>query len=268
MLGLPDRTRACLFDLDGVLTRTAEVHLTAWRETFDEYLRDRHDAAAGAGRSFSDDDYRRYVDGRARLDGVRGFLASRGIELPEGGDADGPDVLSVHGLGRRKQQRFLDALERDGVAVYEGSVRYVRAARDAGLRLAVVTASANAGEVLRAAGLDELLPVRVDGVVAAEERLAGKPAPDTFLSAARLLDVAPADAAVFEDARSGVRAARTGGFGWVVGVDRVGNPHADADAPTDTGAPAGLDADGHAAELRRCGADVVVRDLAELLGSA
>lgn len=259
MLGLPDRTRACLFDLDGVLTRTAEVHLTAWRQTFDEYL---HATCGERSRSFSDDDYRRFVDGRARLDGVRGFLASRGIELPEGDEGDGPDATTVHGLGRRKQQRFLEALQRDGVTVYEGSVRYVRAARDAGLRTAVVTASANAVEVLRAAGLDELLPVRVDGVVAAEERLAGKPAPDTFLCAARLLDVAPGEAAVFEDAQSGVRAARTGGFGWVVGVDRVG-----AGAPThgNDGHHAGSHAGGHAAELRRCGADVVVGDLAELL---
>jgi HAD superfamily hydrolase (TIGR01509 family) len=183
------------------------------------------------------------VDGKPRYDGVRSFLAARGIELPEGSPEDPPEAETVHGLGNRKNELVLAMIERDGVQVYDGSLRYVRAVRAAGLGRAVVTSSANAGDVLAAAGIEDLFDVRIDGVVAARERLSGKPAPDTFLAAARALDVPPAGAAVFEDALAGVEAGRAGGFGLVVGVDRVGQAEA----------------------LREHGADVVVADLAELL---
>jgi beta-phosphoglucomutase family hydrolase len=244
MLGLPNAIRACLFDLDGVLTQTAKIHAAAWKEMFDAFLRER---AAQTGESFEPfdpvADYDEYVDGKPRYDGVRSFLAARGIALPEGTPQDPPDAVTVHGLGNRKNELVLAMIERQGVEVYEGSVRYVRAVRDAGLGRAVVTSSANADEVLAAAGIDDLFDVRIDGVVAAREHLEGKPAPDTFLAAARALEVAPDRAAVFEDALAGVAAGRAGRFGLVVGVDRVGQ----------------------ADELREHGADVVVGDLSELL---
>jgi len=244
MLGLPNAIRACLFDLDGVLTQTAKIHAAAWKEMFDAFLRER---AAQTGESFEPfepvADYDEYVDGKPRYDGVRSFLAARGIALPEGTPDDPPDAATVHGLGNRKNELVLAMIERQGVEVYEGSVRYVRAVRDAGLGRAVVTSSANADEVLAAAGIDDLFDVRIDGVVAAREHLEGKPAPDTFLAAARALEVAPDRAAVFEDALAGVAAGRAGRFGLVVGVDRVGQ----------------------ADELREHGADVVVGDVSELL---
>lgn len=243
MLGLPDSVTACLFDLDGVLTKTAKVHNAAWKETFDEFLRG---WAERNGRPFvpfdSQHDYNSYVDGRPRADGVRTFLASRGIVLPEGAPADPPQAETVHGLGNRKNVALLDVLRTRGVEVYEGSVAYLRAARDAGLRRAVVSASANCQEVLLAAGIDDLLEERVDGLVARAEQLRGKPHPDTFLYAAARLGVTPAQAAVFEDALAGVQAGREGGFGVVVGVDRVGQ----ADA------------------LAANGASIVVKDLSEL----
>lgn len=244
MLGLPNAIRACLFDLDGVLTQTAKIHAAAWKEMFDAFLRER---AAQTGESFEPfdpvADYDEYVDGKPRYDGVRSFLAARGIALPEGTPDDPPDAATVHGLGNRKNELVLAMIERQGVQVYEGSVRYVRAVRDAGLGRAVVTSSANADEVLAAAGIDDLFEVRIDGVVAAREHLEGKPAPDTFLAAARALEVARDRAAVFEDALAGVAAGRAGRFGLVVGVDRVGQ----------------------ADELLKHGADVVVSDLSELL---
>ena len=244
MLGLPNAIRACLFDLDGVLTQTAKVHAAAWKEMFDAFLRKR---AAQTGESFEPfdpvADYDEYVDGKPRYDGVRSFLTARGIALPEGTPDDPPDAVTVHGLGNRKNELVLAMIERQGVEVYEGSVRYVRAVRDAGLGRAVVTSSANADEVLAAAGIDDLFEVRIDGVVAAREHLEGKPAPDTFLAAARALTIAPDRAAVFEDALAGVAAGRAGRFGLVVGVDRVGQ----------------------ADELLKHGADVVVGDLSELL---
>ena len=244
MLGLPPEVTACLFDLDGVLTETATVHNAAWAEVFDEYLRER---AARTGERFvpfdPDRDYYSYVDGRPRADGVRTFLASRGIVLPDGSPDDPPEAETVHGLGNRKNAVVLRLIRDRGVRAYPGSVAYVRAARDAGLRRAVVSASANCAEVLAAAGIADLLEVRVDGLVAAAEGLRGKPYPDTFLAAARRLGLAPGQAAVFEDAIAGVQAGHAGGFGYVVGVDRAG--HADA--------------------LRAHGADIVVRDLAELL---
>jgi beta-phosphoglucomutase family hydrolase len=244
VLGLPDQVTAFLFDLDGVLTRTAVVHDAAWAQVFDDFLRSRASETGTAFVPFDrDEDYNRYVDGRPRADGVRTFLASRGITLPEGSPDDPPTALTVHGLGNRKNVVLLDVIHREGVQAYEGSVRYLHAARDAGLRRAVVSASANCADVLRAAGITDLLEVRVDGVVAAAEGLRGKPEPDTFLAAARLLGVEPERAAVFEDAVAGVQAGRAGGFGAVIGVDRVD----------------------HADELRAGGASIVVKDLSELL---
>ena len=244
MLGLPDGTRGCLFDLDGVLTKTAKVHDAAWKEMFDGFLRDR---AARTGQPFvpfdAVKDYDEYVDGKPRADGTRSFLASRGIELPEGGEDDPPDAQTVYGLSNRKNQIVLQRIHADGVEAYEGSVRYVWAARDAGLRRAVVSSSANAHDVLVAAGIEDLFEARIDGIVAEQEHLRGKPAPDTFLAGARALGLDPAEAVVYEDALAGVAAGRAGRFGYVVGVDRAGQ----ADA------------------LREHGADVVVADLAELL---
>lgn len=244
VLGLPPHVTACLFDLDGVLTQTALVHNAAWKLTFDAFLRtwsQRH------GQPFvpfdPGADYHQYVDGRQRADGVRTFLASRGITLPEGTPDDGPDAETVNGIGNRKNILVLQKIQEGAVQVYPGSVDYLHAAQAAGLRRAVVSASANCADVLRAAGIAELLEVRVDGVTAREQNLPGKPAPDTFLAGAKLLGVAPEQCAVFEDALAGVAAGKAGGFGIVIGVDRVGQ----ADA------------------LLAHGADIVVQDLAELL---
>ena len=244
MLGLPDQIRACLFDMDGVLTMTAAVHAAAWKQAFDGLLQDwAHDHGGGGVAFDAHDDYDRYVDGRTRADGIRAFLASRHITLPEGDPGDPPDARSVAGLGNRKNALVLARIRHDGVAAYEGSVRYLHAAATAGLRRAVVSASTNAAAVLEAAGLADLIEVRVDGVVVAERGLAGKPAPDTYLAAAEALGVPPAEAAVFEDALSGVEAGRAGRFGAVIGVDRVGQ----------------------ADDLRAHGATLVVADLADLL---
>lgn len=244
MLGLPDHVRVCLFDLDGVLTRTAKVHAAAWKEMFDGYLRARAEREKGAFTPFDAvGDYDEYVDGRPREDGVRTFLAARGIQLPEGSPDDPPDAETVNGLGTRKNALVLRRIREDGVEPFEGSVRYVHAVRAAGLRCAVVSSSANCRDVLAAAGIEDLFDERVDGVVARERGLRGKPAPDTYLEGARVLRATPAEAAVFEDALAGVEAGRAGGFGLVVGVDRVGQ----------------------AERLGSHGADVVVRDLSELL---
>jgi beta-phosphoglucomutase family hydrolase len=244
VLGLPTSVRACLFDLDGVLTQTARVHAAAWKQMFDDYLSTRAD---GTGEEFvpfdSSADYGEYVDGKPRQDGVRSFLASRGIELPEGEDDDSPGRESVRGLGNRKNQIVLQLIHEQGVEPYEGSVRYLEAARAAGLRRAVVSSSTNCRDVLIAAGIEDYFEARIDGIVAEREHLAGKPAPDTFLAGARALGVAPEEAAVFEDALAGVAAGRAGGFACVIGVDRVG----------------------HAAGLREHGASIVVDDLTELL---
>lgn len=240
MLGLPDGIRACLFDLDGVLTDTASVHRKAWKTMFDDYLQTRDEPFVpfdvGA-------DYQTYVDGKKREDGVRSFLASRFIELPEGEPDDAPTTLTVHGLGNRKNELFHHTLQHDGVKVFEGSRRYLEAVTAAGLGVAVVSSSANTREVLEVTGLAPFVQFRVDGVTMREEGIAGKPAPDSFLRAAQLLEVTAAQAAVYEDALAGVAAGRAGHFGIVVGVDRVGQ----------------------ADELRDHGADVVVEDLAELL---
>ncbi|HEX7268490.1 MAG TPA: beta-phosphoglucomutase family hydrolase [Streptosporangiaceae bacterium] len=244
MLGLPDGTRACLFDLDGVLTKTAVVHNAAWKEMFDAYLRERSRRTGEPFVPFDPGrDYDEYVDGKPRADGTRSFLASRGIELPEGSEDDPPSAETIHGLGTRKNEIVLRRIREDGVEPYESSVRYVRAARDAGLRRAVVSSSANCRDVLAAAGIEDLFEARIDGVVAGREHLRGKPAPDTFLAAAQALGLGPQAAAVFEDALAGVEAGRAGRFRFVVGVDRTGQ----ADA------------------LKKHGADIVVADLAELL---
>jgi beta-phosphoglucomutase family hydrolase len=246
-LNLPSAIRACLFDLDGVLTDTASLHAAAWKEMFDTFFRG-HAAHEGAQFVAFDlgRDYRDYIDGKQRSDGVRSFLASRGIALPEGSPRDPAGAATVSGLGNRKNELALAMIHERGVQAYEGSVRFVQAVRDAGLRRAVVSASANCREVLEVAGIADLFESRVDGVVAAREHLRGKPAPDMFLAAASILGVVPGEAAVFEDALAGVAAGRAGAFGLVVGVDRAGQ----ADA------------------LRAHGAGIVVTDLADLLSPA
>ncbi|MGH9192614.1 MAG: HAD family hydrolase [Acidimicrobiales bacterium] len=244
MFGLPHGVTACLFDLDGVLTRTATVHAAAWKQMFDTFLQE---WSPRTGQEFvpfdAGADYENYVDGRPRLEGTRNFLRSRGIDLPEGSADDPPGAPTLHGLSNHKNDLVLRLLREGGVEVYEGSVRYVQAVRDGGIGAAVVSSSANTAEVLEAAGIAHLFDARIDGVVAAERRLPGKPAPDMFLAGAAALGVGPDGAAVFEDALAGVEAGRAGGFALVVGVDRVGQ----------------------AGELRRHGADVVVGDLSELM---
>ena len=244
MLGLPDAIQACLFDLDGVLTPTAKLHAAAWKQMFDDFLRKRSERTGEPFVPFDPiHDYDTYVDGLPRSDGVRSFLVSRRIELPEGGPNDPPDTETIAGLGNRKNEIVLRLIREEGVEPYEGSVRYVEAVRGAGLRCAVVSSSANCRAVLEGARIADLFDEVVDGVVLEREHLRGKPAPDSFLFASRALGAEPAEAAVFEDALAGVAAGRAGGFGFVVGVDRAGQAEA----------------------LREHGADIVVRDLAELL---
>ena len=239
MLGLPDGVTACLFDMDGVVTKTAVVHAAAWKQMFDEFLR----SQPGQAPFDSVKEYDEYVDGKPRLEGTESFLESRHINLPTGDPDDKPGTATVYGLSNRKNELVLEVLKRDGVEVYPGSRRYIDAVRSAGLKTAIVSSSANTEAVLKAGGVADLFDVRVDANVAKERGLHGKPAPDTFLEAARMLGIAPASAAVFEDALAGVAAGRAGKFALVVGVDRVGQ------------------ADG----LRQHGADVVVKDLADLL---
>jgi beta-phosphoglucomutase family hydrolase len=233
-LGLPASTRACLFDLDGVLTQTAKVHAAAWKEMFDLYLHERSKRSGEPFVPFTVADYTRHVDGKLRVDGAKSFLASRGIELPD---------QEVEALAKRKDDRMVELLREKQVETYPGSVRYVEAVRKAGLKTAVVSASKHCKDVLQSAGIDGLFDVRIDGTVAAAEHLAGKPAPDTFLAAAHMLHVDPSQAVVFEDALAGVDAGRAGHFGYVVGVDRVGQSK----------------------ELAQHGADIVVTDLGTLL---
>jgi beta-phosphoglucomutase family hydrolase len=242
--GLPDRIRGCLFDMDGVLTDTATMHDAAWKEAFDTFLRAR---AQSTGEPFVPfdrmRDYDEYVDGKPREEGTESFLASRGISLPAGQPDDPPGTPTIHGISNAKNEILLRRLHTEGVEAYPGSVRYVRAVREAGLRRAVVSSSANTQEVLAAAGIEELFEARIDGVVAAAQHLRGKPAPDAYLAGARELSLAPDACAVFEDALAGVEAGRAGQFGYVVGVDRVGQAN----------------------ELREHGATVVVKDLGDLL---
>jgi beta-phosphoglucomutase family hydrolase len=244
MLGLPEGVTACLFDMDGVVTKTAVVHAAAWKEMFDDFLRQH---AAETGTPFvpfdPSADYDAYVDGKPRLDGTRSFLQSRGIDLPEGTREDPPGTPTIWGLSSRKNDLVLAKFAAGGVEAYPGTVTYVRSAKDKGFKTAIVSSSANTKQVLDGAGLSDLFDVRVDGIVAAERGLAGKPAPDTYLAAAQELGATAAQAVVFEDALAGVESGRAGNFALVVGVDRVGQ----------------------ADQLRAHGADIVVKDLAELL---
>jgi beta-phosphoglucomutase family hydrolase len=231
--------------MDGVVTQTAVVHAAAWKEMFDEFLRAR---AKSTGTEFVPFDahaeYDAYVDGKPRLDGTRSFLESRGIELPEGKADDPPGTPTIYGLSNRKNDLVLAKLAQGGVQVYEGTVTYIRSVREKGIATAIVSSSANTKQILDSAGLADLFDVRVDGLIATERGLRGKPAPDTFLAAATELHLTASQAAVFEDALAGVEAGRAGHFALVVGVDRVGQ------------------ADG----LSKHGADIVVKDLSELLG--
>jgi beta-phosphoglucomutase family hydrolase len=231
--------------MDGVVTQTAVVHAAAWKEMFDEFLRAR---AKSTGTEFVPFDahaeYDAYVDGKPRLDGTRSFLESRGIELPEGKEDDPPGTPTIYGLSNRKNDLVLAKLAQGGVQVYEGTVTYIRSVREKGIATAIVSSSANTKQILDSAGLADLFDVRVDGLIATERGLRGKPAPDTFLAAATELHLTASQAAVFEDALAGVEAGRAGHFALVVGVDRVGQ----------------------ADELSKHGADIVVKDLAELLG--
>jgi beta-phosphoglucomutase family hydrolase len=237
VIGLPENVTTCLFDLDGVLTGTAELHRAAWKETFDSLLAKRGQPP------FTEADYNNYVDGRPRFDGVRSFLTSRDIELPEGQPDAPPSDDTVQGVGNCKNERVQQIIAERGVNPYPGSVRYLEAARQHGLKIGVVTSSANGAAVLDAADLTKYVDARVDGVTIAERKLNGKPAPDSFLAGAEALGTEPANAAVFEDALSGVQAGKAGNFGYVVGVDRVGQ----------------------AEELKQHGADIVVTDLDQLL---
>ena len=246
MLGVPDGVTACLFDLDGVLTQTAKVHAAAWKQMFDDYLRRRAEQRGEKFVPFDQvRDYDEYVDGKPRYDGVRSFLSSRGIDLPQGTPADPPDAETIDGLGNRKNEIVLKMIHEDGVEPYDGSVRYVKAAREAGLRRAVVSSSTNCRDVLTAAGILDLFEEIIDGHTTEREHLNGKPAPDTYLAGARAVGVGADEAAVYEDALAGVESGRAGKFGFVVGVDRVGQAEA----------------------LKAHGADVVVKDLSELLDS-
>ena len=235
---------AAIFDTDGVVTDTARVHFTAWKDVFDAVLREH--AGTGAFDEFTRDDYLRYVDGVPRYDGVQRFLDSRDIELSYGDPSDGPEQETVCGVGNRKNEHFLHRLREEGAPAYDGTVSLLRWLRGHAVPLAVISASRNAGEVLASAGVDELFDTLVDGREAERLGLAGKPDPAVFLEAAERLGVAPPHAMVVEDAQAGVRAARAGGFGLVVGVDR----------------------DGQRQQLLAEGADVVVDDLAELLDGA
>lgn len=238
-IGLPEGTTTLLFDLDGVITKTAVVHAAAWKEMFDAFL------ATQDGQPEFDPrvDYDKYVDGKPRYDGVRSFLASRGLSLPDGDPSDGPDEPTVCGLGNRKNELVGAIIKRDGVEAYPGSVKYIEAAKVAGLRLAVVSSSANCRAILESCNLLDEFEEIMDGVVAAERKIKGKPAPDTFIAAAETLGATLEQSVVFEDALAGVEAGHAGGFGFVVGVNRVGQAQA----------------------LKEHGADIVVDDLEELI---
>jgi beta-phosphoglucomutase family hydrolase len=244
MFGLPEGVAACLFDMDGVVTKTAIVHAAAWKQMFDDFLRER---AKSDGTEFvpfdSHHDYYAYVDGKPRLDGTKSFLESRGIELPEGSPDDKPGTPTLNGLSNRKNDLVLVKIKEDGVQVYDGTITYIKAVRDAGLATAIVSSSANTKQVLDVTKIADLFDVRVDAQFAKEHNLHGKPAPDTFLAAAKALKVPAAHAVVFEDALAGVEAGHAGHFALVVGVDRVGQAEA----------------------LHEHGADVVVENVADLL---
>jgi beta-phosphoglucomutase family hydrolase len=241
---VPDRFDAVLFDLDGVLTSTAKIHSRCWKAMFDDFLGRRAAEGHEPFRPFDiATDYKLYVDGRPRYDGVRSFLAARNISIPDGTPADPPTAVTVCGLGNRKDELVKAAIKRGEVEAYPGSVALVRRLRAQGIRTAVVSSSNNCREVLRAAGIEALFDARVDGLVSTEFHLPGKPAPDTYLKAAQMLAVSPSRAVVVEDAPAGVQSGRAGGLGLVIGVDRGGSGDA----------------------LRAHGADVVVNDLGELV---
>jgi alpha,alpha-trehalase len=233
---------AVIFDMDGVITSTASVHMAAWKELFDDLLRGETDDPAGSYQPFTQEDYRRYVDGKAREDGIRSFLSARGIDVPEGSADDSPGVRTIHGLAALKDSYFQKRLEQDGATAFPGAITLIGRLHEAGIGTAVISASRNAERVLSSAGVLDLFAVRVDGVTAAELGLPGKPDPAVFLEAARRLGVVPDRAVVLEDAQAGVRAASQGGFGMVVGVDRGGAEQG----------------------LLEQGADVVVTDLADI----
>jgi HAD superfamily hydrolase (TIGR01509 family) len=244
MFGLPDRVQACPFDMDGVVTQTAVAHAGAWKDMFDEFPRARAEATGTKFVPFDPHaDYDAHVDGKPRLDGTRSFLESREIDLPEGTPNEPPGTPTIYGLSNRKDDLVLVKLAAGRVQVYEGSIAYIHAVRDKGISTGIVSASANTVQVLDSAGIAGLFDVRIDGIIAKERGLRGKPAPDTFLAAGDALGVPADQAAVFEDAQADAAAGRAGGFAVVVGVDRVGQAEA----------------------LRDHGADVVVKDLAELL---
>jgi beta-phosphoglucomutase family hydrolase len=239
-----DQYDAVLFDLDGVVTDTAGLHATCWKQMFDEYLQKRARQRGQVFRPFDlDTDYRLYVDGKPRFDGVRDFLNSRGIQLPEGNPDDPAEVETVCGLGNCKNDLVNQAIADVGVKPYEGTVQFIHQLRSNGFKIAVVTSSQNCAVVLKAAKLDDFFEVRVDGNSIDEQGLAGKPAPDTYLIAAKLLRVEPRRTVVIEDAISGVQAGVNGNFGLVIGIARKGNVD----------------------ELKHHGAQLVVEDLAELL---
>jgi beta-phosphoglucomutase family hydrolase len=245
-LGLDPSIRVCLFDMDGVLTKTATVHATAWKQTFDALLRTLSARDSRPFEPFDEvKDYEQYVDGKPRADGVRSFLIARGIDLPEGDPDDPPTAETIQGVGNAKNEAFNTLLRTQGVERYEGSVRYVQAVREAGLRTGVVTSSANCDAVLEAANMADLFDATFDGNDLREHNLLGKPAPDSYLAAARALGAEAAQAAVFDDAQAGVQAGRAGQFGKVIGVDRLGQTE----------------------ELYEHGADVVVTDLDQLLAA-
>jgi beta-phosphoglucomutase family hydrolase len=240
-----DKFDAVLFDLDGVITDTASLHAACWKQMFDDYLQTWATQRGEVFRPFDiATDYRLYVDGKPRFDGVRDFLTSRGIELPEGTPDDPPQAETVCGLGNRKNDLINEVIEDIGVKAYEGSVKLIRQLHHQGFKIAVVTSSQNCTTVLQAAELESLFDVQVDGNTIEEQHLTGKPAPDTFLTAAKLLAVEPRRAVVIEDAISGVQAGSNGNFGLVIGVARKGNTE----------------------ELTHHGANLVVNDLAELVG--
>jgi len=239
----PEKCDAVIFDMDGVLTDTAQVHARAWKQMFDEYLTSRSETRSDSFEEFDiDQDYKRYIDGKPRYEGVQSFLASRGIELDRGETGDPPDARTICGLGNRKNQLFLERLREEGAVRFDEAVKFVRQLQNAGIRVAVISASRNAREVLEEAGIAGLFEVRVDGIVAARQGLEGKPAPDVFVEAARRLEVEPGRCVIVEDALAGVEAGKRGDFAQVIGVSREN----------------GVDA------LREAGADVVVRDLTEI----
>ncbi len=235
------RPQAMIFDLDGVITDTASLHARAWKIVFDEFLA--ASSQPGADRPFdAADDYLEYVDGRNRLEGIRGFLRSRNIDIADGAPADNTDAWSIHSIAARKNPIFLDLVDKEGAHVFPGSAALIEQCRRAGIRLGCVSASRNCRRILSAVGLEKAFQSIVDGIVAAESGLRSKPAPDMYLQCAQNLDVEPGQAVVFEDAEAGVAAARAGRFGLIIGVDRAT----------------------HAAGLTRAGADTVIGDLGEI----